>query len=130
MTTPKRVLLACELGTGPRALDRLLPLATGLAAAGHSITLALRDPRISAGFAESDGWATVVAPAWRAAPPPGFLATGFADILLQCGYATPEALRGLLAGWRQLFTTAQPDLLIADFSPTAMLLLGEVYLRL
>ena len=38
------------------------------------------------------------------------------------GYATTDSLKGLMAGWRTVFDRAAPDLLIADFAPTAMLM--------
>ncbi len=121
MSNPKRVLFACELGASLPALDRLLPIAAGMTAQGHTVSLVLRDPSLVADLAASQSWSLTVAPAWRAAPPPGFLAVSYADVLLQCGYATPETLRDLLAGWRQVFALGQPDLLIADFAPTALL---------
>ena len=117
----KHILLACELGTGIRSLDRLLPIGRGLAAANHRVSVALRDPAIAHALPDCAGWSTTVAPTWRVPPPPGFVAVSFADVLLQCGYATPEALRGLISAWRRSFETLQPDLLIADFAPTAVL---------
>jgi len=106
-----RILLAAEFTRD----ERVPVLADALTEAGHSVTLAVRDPL---------AWqprASVQAPAWRAEPPPGFLASTYADILLHAGYATLEALHGLLTGWLDLFARTQPDLLLADFAPTAML---------
>jgi hypothetical protein len=37
------------------------------------------------------------------------------------GYAAPDALRGLITGWQAVLDQTTPDLLIADFAPTAML---------
>ena len=84
-----RILLAAEFTRD----ERVPVLADALTEAGHSVTLAVRDPL---------AWqprASVQAPAWRAEPPPGFLASTYADILLHGGYATLEALHGLLTGW-------------------------------
>jgi hypothetical protein len=112
---PKRILIASELDQGSAVHDRLLPLIEGLSAKNHSIALAVRDP---------DAWLprnAILAPAWQAPPPPGFLASTYADILLHAGYATPEALDGLLSAWLTLFARNRPDLLVVDFAPTAML---------
>ena len=121
MASGKRILIACELGADDRHLARLAPIATGLAAMGHQITLVLRLTAPARALTDRHGWDLLVAPAWRISPPPGFIGSTFADVLLQSGYSGLEALQDLLAGWRTLFDRVAPDLLIADFSPTAML---------
>ena len=63
----------------------------------------------------------VDAPRWAVPPPPGYLAVSYADLLMHGGYAAPDALRGLMTGWRDVLDRTTPDLLIADFAPTAML---------
>jgi UDP:flavonoid glycosyltransferase YjiC (YdhE family) len=52
-----------------------------------------------------------------------------ADILLGCGYDRPSHLAGLLAGWFALLSRWKPDLLVADFSPTALLAARVMGLR-
>jgi hypothetical protein len=111
----KRVLLAAEFLRGGATPARLLPLAGALTARGHDVTLAL-----PAGLT-APGFETRESPRWSIAPPPGFVAVSYADILMHGGYATPDALRDLMTGWRDLLANARPDLLVADFSPTAML---------
>ncbi|HQT79463.1 MAG TPA: hypothetical protein PLD10_20660 [Rhodopila sp.] len=118
----RRVLLAAEMLRGAATTSRLLPLAVELADRGHDVSLALpaelRDSVAATGFPVED------APRWTAPPPPGFVAVSFADILMHAGYATPGALRGLLDGWRTVLARTRPDLLVADFAPTAMLAAG------
>jgi hypothetical protein len=111
----KRILLAAEMSRGAATTVRLLPLAAELADRGHDVTLALPLGVDGAGFPVSQ------APGWTVPPPPGFVAASYADLLLMGGYATVESLRGLLAGWRSMFQQVRPELLIADFAPTAML---------
>lgn len=53
----------------------------------------------------------------------------FADILLGCGYDRPQHLAGLLAGWFALFGRWKPDLVVADFAPTALLAARVMGLR-
>lgn len=110
----KRVLLAAELLRGPATLTRILPLADALSARGHDVSLA-----IPSGLGASVP--TFDAPRWGVPPPPGYVALSYSDLLMHGGYAAPDALLGLLTGWRGVLDQAQPDLLIADFSPTAML---------
>ena len=45
----------------------------------------------------------------------------YADILLGCGYRETERLTSLLEGWRSLFERWKPDLVVADYAPTALL---------
>lgn len=112
----KRILLATEFLRGTATTARILPLAVALADRGHDVTLAL-PPSLT----ESAGFPLVAAPVLGAPPPPGFLAVTYADLLLLAGYGTTDSLRGLMTGWRAVLAQASPDLLIADFAPTAML---------
>jgi len=113
----RRILLAAEFDRGPATVHRLLPLAAALADRGHDITLALPIKHT----AEAAGFPAEHSPAWDVAPPPGFLAVTYADLLLLGGYGTPDSLKGLIAGWHAIFARTAPDLLVADFAPTAML---------
>ena len=53
----------------------------------------------------------------------------FADILIGSGYDRPQHLAGLLAGWFALLGRWKPDLLVADFAPTALLAARVMGLR-
>ena len=117
----KHVIFACELGNGLRQADRILPVAAGLVAAGHSVSVALPQGAPAAHLITAAGHPVLTGPSWRAEAPPGFLAANFADVLIQTGYATPEALAELLSGWLTLLRAEAPALVIADFAPTAML---------
>jgi hypothetical protein len=119
--TGKHVIFACELGNGLRQADRILPIAAGLVAAGHRVSVAMPEGAPAASLIAAAGHPVLTGPSWRAEPPPGFLAANFADVLLQTGFATPEALAGLLDGWLALYRAEAPALVIADFAPTAML---------
>lgn len=48
-------------------------------------------------------------------------AINYADILLRNGYADLDSLQGLVRGWCSLITLIKPDVLVADFAPTAVL---------
>lgn len=115
----KRILLAAEFLRGGATVARLLPLAVALADRGHDVTLAA-PPELTAGLAGS-GFPLLDAPRWTVAPPPGFVAISYADLLMHGGWASTDALQGLMIGWRDVLNQATPDLLIADFAPTAML---------
>lgn len=44
-----------------------------------------------------------------------------ADILVGCGYDSPQHLAGILGGWIAWLRRWKPDMLVSDFSPTALL---------
>ena len=117
----KRILFACELGNAVRQAEQIVPLAAGLIAAGHQVCVAVPPDVAAVPILRAAGLTLLDAPAWRAEPPPGFLASTYADVLLVTGYATQDSLWGLLRGWADVLSTAAPDLVFAGLAPTAML---------
>jgi UDP:flavonoid glycosyltransferase YjiC (YdhE family) len=115
----KRVLLAAEFLRGSATLNRLLPLAAALAKRGHDVALAV-PAELKAAVSAGD-FTMFDAPRWAVSPPAGFVAVSYADVLMHGGYAAPDALRGLMTGFGDVLKRAVPDLLVADFAPTAML---------
>lgn len=115
----KRVLLAAEFLRGAATLTRLLPLAVALAGRGHEVSLAV--PAEMSGAIPKPRLAVINAPRYAIPPPPGFVARSYADLLMHGGYAAPDALVPLVAGWQAILDQVAPDLLITDFAPTAML---------
>ncbi|HUT10128.1 MAG TPA: hypothetical protein VMY42_06500 [Thermoguttaceae bacterium] len=116
------VLVAWELGGGLGHLVPLLPLVRGLCERGHRVFAALKDlPRAGAVFDDA-GVSFLQAP----------LRTGrvrnhierprtFAHILHNVGFSDSGELRTLAEAWRHLFDYVQPDLILFDHSPTALL---------
>jgi len=115
----QRITLAAEFLRGDATVARLLPLAVALADRGHDVTLIV-PAELTAGLSGS-GFPLSDAPRWAVPPPPGFVGVSYADVLMHGGWASTDALRGLMAGWRQVLDQTKPDLLVADFAPTAML---------
>jgi UDP:flavonoid glycosyltransferase YjiC (YdhE family) len=122
--------LTWELGGGLGHAGRLKPLAQALLARGHRVSLSLRDlvhtDRVLADLAVP----RLQAPVWlhRAMGLPAVQAS-LAEILLTCGYLDPRDIQGLVTGWRGLFGMLQPDLLVADYAPTAVLAARSLGLR-
>ncbi|WP_051933626.1 nucleotide disphospho-sugar-binding domain-containing protein [Massilia sp. BSC265] len=117
--------LCWELGGGLGHAGRLKSIALPLRARGHQVSFVLRDlvltrrlladPRLA-------GVPLLQAPVWlhrTAGLPPE--EASLAEILLACGYLEADALAGLCEGWRGLFRQRRPDLVIADYAPTAIL---------
>ncbi|MGA2031912.1 MAG: hypothetical protein ABSG68_06635 [Thermoguttaceae bacterium] len=117
-----KVLCAWELGGGSGHFVNLRPLVRGLAAEGHKVFVALRDlckgPALLEGAAvsylqspyKSDRPRNVIEPART-----------FAHILHNIGFGDPAELAALVDAWRNLIDLVDPDLIVFDHSPTALL---------
>jgi UDP:flavonoid glycosyltransferase YjiC (YdhE family) len=119
-----RVLLAWEFGNGLGHVNRLLPIARKLRAAGHEPVFALRD--LKAGRAAAAGSATdapypiVPAPHWPAPSDPKAREAPtrtLADVMRLFQYQRVDMLQGSVDGWLGLLDIVRPALAIADFSP-------------
>ncbi|MYM67231.1 hypothetical protein GTP45_10350 [Pseudoduganella sp. FT55W] len=121
--------LCWELGGGLGHAGRLKMLAQALLARGHRVTLSLRDLMSTHALLADSDVPKLQAPVWLhdavGLPPSGNLA----EIVFHCGYLEPAALRGMVAGWRDLFAVLQPDLVVGDFAPTALLAARSMGLR-
>lgn len=114
-----RLLYAWELGDNLGHVGPFEPVLSALEKRGHEVLLAARDTGACARLLGARGnWvqAPLVAERQISEPP-----INYADLLLRFGYDDPAALLGLLAAWRQLLWLAQPELVLADHAPTALL---------
>lgn len=114
------VLLAWELGGGAGHLHPLGCIARGLAARGHRVVLAVRELK-TAGELLPD-LQLLQAPVWRgrlAKEIPA--AASYGELLMRVGFLDPDFVEGQTRSWQQLFRLAQPDLLLCDHSPGALL---------
>jgi hypothetical protein len=116
-----RIAFAWELGGEFGHAMACSALARVLHARGHRIAFMFRELHQLSFLPGNSNYEIFQAPVsvgeGHGAPVPG----SFADILLGCGYDTPRHLAGLLGGWLALFNGWKPDLLVADFAPTALL---------
>lgn len=116
-----RVLFGLELGGGLGHLRPCADLGNALARRGHEVGFAmseLHDPRSlpfhgpPAIFRVPVGRSPT---AMRARP------ASYAEVLLGTGYDRAEALQPVAQAWHAALAEFRPDLLVADFAPTAML---------
>ena len=111
---------AWELGGGLGHAGRIKPLAQEAMRRGHRVSLSLRDLVHTDALLRDLDVPRLQAPVWlhkvHGVPDPQ---VSLAEILLTCGYLDADALQGLFVGWRGLLTQLQPDLLVADYAPTA-----------
>ena len=117
-----RVAFAWELGGGLGHVMSCAGLAGGLELRGHRIAFMFRElPQLGV-IPESRNYDVFQAPrSPREGEGVSTTPASYADILLGCGFADPRELAGLAAGWRSLLAGWKPDLVVADFAPTALL---------
>ncbi len=122
--------LCWELGAGLGHAARLRSIALPLSARGHRVTYVLRDLVQPRRLLRDDGIDMLQAPLFlhRTAGLPQPQAS-LAEILLAVGYLDADALAGLCEGWRGLLRQGRPDLVIADYAPTAILAARSLGLR-
>lgn len=146
-----RFHLCWELGGGLGHAGRLKVLAEALLARGHQVSISLRDlvqaHALFSGLCGAAPGATgapgvhavngpalcvppLQAPVWlhRTEGMPANHAS-HAEILLTAGYLQAAPLAGLVAGWRAMFSLLRPDVVVADYAPTAILAARGMGLR-
>lgn len=116
-----RVLMTWELGEGLGHLARLASVVPALSACGHELFVALSDLSQAETFFAGRPVTLLQAPVWLRRLKQPRLTKTFADILHYKGYERPEELRALVRAWRGLFSQVQPDIILFDFAPTALL---------
>jgi len=124
------VHLCWELGGGLGHAGRLKLLAQGVIAAGHAVSLSVRDLAVAQTLLADLAVPVLQAPVW------GHRAVGLpdnrgnlAEIILEYGYLEANGLAGLVRGWRALFTLTGADVVIGDYAPTALLAARTLGLR-
>ena len=118
----KHIHFAWELGGGLGHAGRLKLLAEEAVRRGHRVTMSLRDLVHTDNVLRDISVPRFQAPVWlhqvHGVPSPQ---VSLAEVLLTCGYLNANTLQGLYTGWRSLLANLQPDLLVADYAPTAVL---------
>jgi len=116
------VLLCWELGGGQGHLAKLLPFAQGLSQAGHTIHAALRDLSNARQVLSGLPISYLQAPLKtrrdndRVRHP-----RSFAHVLHNTGFGRIEELRAMASAWRHLIELTQPDMVVCEHSPMALL---------
>jgi UDP:flavonoid glycosyltransferase YjiC (YdhE family) len=115
------ILFAWQLGAGLGHLLRMKPSAEGLANCGHRIFMVARNlPRAAKVYARL-GVSLLQSPAKSEGPCLFRRGSSFAHLLANVGFGTFAEIFGLVAAWRNLFELVQPDLIVFDHSPAALL---------
>lgn len=115
-----RILMTWEMGSGYGHIGPLLSLASPLRAAGHELTFAVRNPAIVRTLSGDPGIPILEAPANRRVTGDVVLRS-YPEILLHTCFNLTADVATRVQGWRELFKRTEADLLIGEFSPTALL---------
>jgi hypothetical protein len=116
-----RILCVWELGAGYGHLSRFLPVALKLRERGHEVVFALRDLSRAEMFLGRHGFAFLQAPVWLPENVGLQLPANYAEMLSSFGFLDQVGLAGMVKAWRQLYQVTEPDLLLIDHGPTALL---------
>ena len=115
-----RALLAWEFGGDLGHARRAVAIARQLRALGHEMAFAFTELG-SLDPADAASIACVPAPRLPFAEPPDPSPLNASHILLNLGYGNAGALAGALAGWKSLIGLLEPDAIVCDYAPTALL---------
>jgi UDP:flavonoid glycosyltransferase YjiC (YdhE family) len=124
-----RIAFAWELGGEFGHAMSCAGLAKTLHARGHRIALMFRELRQLAHHPETSAYDLFTAPGVAREGAGMALPSSLADILLGCGYADSSQLAHMLGEWLRLLRDWRPDLLVADYAPTALLAARVLGLR-
>ena len=116
-----RLAFAWELGGELGHAMSCAGLARSMAARGHAISFIFRDLRTLAILPETAGYDLFQAPVLAREGLGIQTPTSLAEIMLGCGYADAAWLTGALREWLRLLVEWKPDLVVADYAPTALL---------
>jgi len=114
----KRIVFAWEIGARHGHVGPMLPLAARLAERGYRVDAYLRDPQAASIFSGAGAVQIHPAPRWVG---PQQLAEGlnYAEILVNFGFHSADALSQLVDAWRERI--AQADLLVSNVAPAALI---------
>ncbi|MGZ5596117.1 MAG: glycosyltransferase [Usitatibacter sp.] len=124
-----RIVFAWELGGELGHAMACNALARVLHARGHRIAFAFRELHQVSFLADTAPYELYQAPVSVSEGHGVPIPASFAEILVGCGYDRADHLAGLLGGWLSLLGRLEPDLVVADFGPTALLAARVLGLR-
>lgn len=116
-----RILCCWEIGSGFGHLFRLFPLVEALQSKGHQVIVAAPDVSHAVHIFDHLDISPLPSPA-RQAPYKNFpLSQNYAQNLLRNGFWHAPTLTSRLRDWLALYDACQPDLILAEHAPGALL---------
>ncbi len=117
----RRILIVWELGGGYGHLDSFPDLALALRDQGHEVYFVLRDLYRAESILGKHGFHWLQAPLWTRQGASPIRSANYTEILTHFGYLDYPGLMGVVGGWRHIYDLLQPDLVIFNHAPTALL---------
>lgn len=122
-----RILFCWELGSNLGHVMRLLPIARVLRDKGHEVLWAYAGIRKTvASLVRSEGFTSLDAPTWPLPATSSPLSQTYGQNLLKNGYGREDYLLSHLDAWRSLLQSSQPDLVLAEHAPTALIIARDM----
>jgi UDP:flavonoid glycosyltransferase YjiC (YdhE family) len=115
-----RIAFALELGAALGHVKACSALAQPLALRGHRIAFIMSPLHAPENLAGGERFEVFRARGSPGTPPP-VMPASYAEVMLPLGYRDAATLAPLAESWRAPLEAWKPDLLVADFAPTAML---------
>jgi UDP:flavonoid glycosyltransferase YjiC (YdhE family) len=117
----RRLLFAWELGAGLGHVTRFLPTALLLKERTHDVIFAVRDLHRTIAALGRNPLPLLQAPVWIRDNPLLTPAVNYAELLLRFGYRNASDLKAMIQGWLSLYEIVQPDVVVIDHGPTALI---------
>ncbi len=125
----RTILFALELGGGWGHLGKIQPLARELVRQGHRVFVATPQVAAAATILREIDCSLMVVPATeRRAPPIAFPRT-FAHVLLNTCLRESVEIAARCATWQAIFAAVQPDAIVCEHAPGALLAARETTAR-
>ena len=117
----RRIVFAWELGGGLGHIQYDLPLAKKLQERGHEVICIMKHVIDAEKVFGQHGIKVLQAPVWQVQIKKLDNTFSYAETLFNQGYLIKGALLSMTKAWRGLFDIINPDLLIVDHAPTALI---------
>jgi UDP:flavonoid glycosyltransferase YjiC (YdhE family) len=117
-----KVFYAWEIGEDLGHITSFLPLALELRRRGHDVITALRELPRAESIIGRHGFTMLQAPLWQGTllnPPRPSIS--YAELLFFFGYLDASRLTAMIKAWTGLMSLIEPDMMIADHAPTALI---------
>jgi UDP:flavonoid glycosyltransferase YjiC (YdhE family) len=117
-----KVFYAWEIGEDLGHITSFLPLALEFRRRGHEVITALRELPRAESILGRHGFTMLQAPLWQATllnPPRPSIS--YAELLFFFGYLDASRLTAMIKAWTGLMSLIDPDMMIADHAPTALI---------
>ena len=117
-----KVFYAWEIGEDLGHITSFVPLALELRRRGHDVITALRELPRAESILGRHGFTMLQAPLWQGTllnPPRPPIS--YAELLFFFGYLDAPRLTAMIKAWTALIALTEPDMMIADHAPTALI---------